>query len=80
VAAQGAALEFGLWLGPTTEDDDPNNLIPGGVLTLGGVNASLFTGSIEFSSMEPQAAVWELDISGMRRDRMIFGMLDQVQI
>ncbi|KAJ7339074.1 aspartic peptidase domain-containing protein [Mycena albidolilacea] len=64
VAAQGAALEFGLWLGPTTEDDDPNNLIPGGVLTLGGVNASLFTGSIEFSSMEPQAAVWELNISG----------------
>ncbi|KAF7348847.1 hypothetical protein MVEN_01404700 [Mycena venus] len=63
LAAQGAALKFGLWLARTATDDDAENLLAGGLLTLGGANASLFSGDIEFLNMDPLAAFWELNIS-----------------
>jgi cathepsin D len=59
--------QFSLFLArhgdPTTEAD--GNKKPGGVLTIGGVNSSLFTGEIEFLNMTSpnQMEFWTLDIS-----------------
>ena len=40
---------------------------PGGVLTLGGTNSSLFTGNIEFLNMSSSAlqGYWSLQMSGI---------------
>ncbi|KAF8881803.1 aspartic peptidase domain-containing protein [Infundibulicybe gibba] len=46
-----AASEMGLWLTRVIDDPQANDNEPGGVLTLGGTNSSLFQGPIDFVDM-----------------------------
>jgi cathepsin D len=61
--------QFSLFLArhgdPTTDADGSSK--PGGVLTIGGVNSSLFAGEIEFLDLtDPvQLDFWTLDISSV---------------
>ncbi|KAJ6592643.1 aspartic peptidase domain-containing protein [Mycena capillaripes] len=60
---QDSAPEFSLWLSsdPVRAVDESK---PGGVLTLGGTNNSLFSGDIEFLDLTgPQSTWWSLNIS-----------------
>lgn len=69
-SGQFTTKEFAFWLtrfrGDKTAEDEEN----GGVLTLGGVNSTLYQGDIEFldmpstSSSSDQETFWLLDMTG----------------
>ena len=62
---QLSSPEMSFWLARSTNAQAIE--VPGGVLTLGGTNSSLFTGDIEFLNMSvaiSPPAYWLLEISG----------------
>jgi cathepsin D len=63
-----SAPMFALWITRFNNDSFAAPLEPGGVLTLGGTNSSLYTGDIEFIDMpaaSPQR-FWQLLMTGRR--------------
>jgi cathepsin D len=63
---QASAPEMGFWLSRFRGTSNPTNEEPGGAFTFGGVNASLYTGDIEFLALTGTAsAFWSLDLSGL---------------
>lgn len=67
-AGQFANPEISFWLTRFINSQDPSDEEPGGTLTLGGTNSSLFTGSIEFldlaaTTSADTATFWLLEMS-----------------
>ncbi|KAF8813965.1 acid protease [Phlegmacium glaucopus] len=59
-----SAPEMAFWL--TRDSTGAQNLEPGGVLTLGGTNSTLFTGEIEFNNMPAgEPTFWLLTLNGL---------------
>jgi cathepsin D len=62
---QAASPEMGFWLSRVRGTSNPTRDEPGGVFTFGGVNASLYSGNIEFLNVTGMAStIWSLDVSG----------------
>ncbi|KAI8993951.1 aspartic peptidase domain-containing protein [Trametes punicea] len=63
---QFSSSEFSFWLARHLDDVNPPDEQPGGVMTLGGTNSTLFTGDIEFVSLAVSnpPAFWMLELSG----------------
>ncbi|KAF7348846.1 Lysosomal aspartic protease [Mycena venus] len=60
----GPAPQFAIWLRRTKGTKSPDTEGPGGVFTFGGMNASLFSGGIEFLNLTGvQQSLWQLNIS-----------------
>ncbi|KAF7366269.1 Lysosomal aspartic protease [Mycena sanguinolenta] len=60
----GAAPEMGFWISRVLGTSDPASEEPGGVFTFGGVNASLFSGDVEFLDLVPSSMTcWALNLS-----------------
>jgi cathepsin D len=59
--------EMSFWLARFNNDTNAQAEEPGGVLTLGGTNSSLFTGDIQFVDMPSDVtqSFWLLQMSGM---------------
>jgi cathepsin D len=57
---------FALWITRFNNDSSAASLEPGGVLTLGGTNSSLYTGDIEFIDMPAVSTqtFWQLFMTG----------------
>ena len=57
---------FSFWITRHGNDSSATDLEPGGVLTLGGTNRSLYTGDIEFIDMPAASrpAYWQLTMTG----------------
>lgn len=71
-AGQFAQPEMSFFLTRFLDDADATNSEPGGFLTLGGTNSSLFTGDIEFLDLAAtdsvsDATFWLLEVSGKCR-------------
>jgi cathepsin D len=63
--AQAPSPEFAIWLRRTKGTKSAGTEGPGGVFTLGGVNASLFSGDVEYLNVTgPEDSFWQLNISG----------------
>lgn len=61
--------EISFWLTRFLDQKNVQEEEPGGALTLGGTNSTLFTGDIEFLDLKTSAGTqtfWLLDMSGMR--------------
>lgn len=64
--AQAPSPEFAIWLRRTKGAKSAGTKGPGGVFTLGGVNASLFSGDVEYLNVTgPEDSFWQLNISGV---------------
>ncbi|KAF7797550.1 hypothetical protein EIP86_008750 [Pleurotus ostreatoroseus] len=74
---QLASPVIALWLTRFIDAENPSDIEPGGTLTLGGTNSSLFTGSIEFqdlvgTSSPSTATYWLLEMTTlMVNDRSV---------
>lgn len=64
---QWSSPEMSVWLTRFISDNNARDEEPGGVLTLGGTNTSLYTGNIEFVNMPSGTApsFWLLELTGM---------------
>ncbi|KAJ7853603.1 aspartyl protease [Mycena leptocephala] len=63
---QAASPEMGFWLSRVRGTSNPTRDEPGGVFTFGGVNASLYSGNIEFLNVTGTAStIWSLDVSAI---------------
>lgn len=64
---QFSSPEMSFWLTRFVNDDEAKSEEPGGVLTLGGTNSSLFTGDIEFLDMPSGVtpSFWLLQMSSI---------------
>ncbi|KAI0633532.1 aspartic peptidase domain-containing protein [Trametes polyzona] len=63
---QFASPEISFWLARHIDDTNPPDEQPGGVMTLGGTNSSLFKGDIEFNTLVNADAptFWMLSMTG----------------
>jgi cathepsin D len=63
---QLSSPEMSFWLTRFVNDNQAKNEEPGGVLTLGGTNSSLFKGDIQFLNMPSSTtpSFWLLEMSG----------------
>ncbi|KAJ6449772.1 aspartic peptidase domain-containing protein [Mycena sanguinolenta] len=60
------APEMGFWISRVLGTKDPASEEPGGVFTFGGVNASLFSGDVEFLDLVPNnMSSWALSLSAI---------------
>lgn len=64
---QWSSPEMSVWLTRFISDNNAQTEEPGGVLTLGGTNTSLYTGDIEFVNMPSSVtpSFWLLELTGM---------------
>jgi cathepsin D len=65
--------EFSFFLTRFVNDTNAKNEEPGGVFTLGGTNATLFQGNIDFQSFTPPpggGSFWLQTISGASHERL----------
>ncbi|KZP34386.1 acid protease [Athelia psychrophila] len=62
-----SAPMMGFYLTRYIDDESATTTEPGGVLTLGGTNTSLYTGAIEYINMPAniEASYWLLEVSGV---------------
>jgi hypothetical protein len=65
-SGQLANQEMGFWLTRAGKSQGQNNVVPGGVFTLGGVNSTFINGDIDFVDMPAgtQPSFWLLSMSG----------------
>jgi cathepsin D len=58
---------FSFWLTRFTNVNNAQDIEPGGILTLGGTNSSLYQGSIEYINMPSDAtpSYWLLDLTSL---------------
>jgi len=65
-ANQFSSPLFSFWIKRLTNNPSASDLAPGGLLTLGGTNSSLYTGDIEFISMPSgfPRSYWLLSLTG----------------
>jgi cathepsin D len=63
VTSQFSAPEMSFWLARDTDPTSVSTLAPGGVLTLGGTNTTLFSGEIEFNNLPSTPTFWLLSLS-----------------
>ncbi|KAJ6449776.1 aspartic peptidase A1, partial [Mycena sanguinolenta] len=60
------APEMGFWISRVLGTKDPASEEPGGAFTFGGVNASLFSGDVEFLDLVPSyMTCWALNLSAI---------------
>ncbi|KAF7358221.1 Acid protease [Mycena venus] len=65
-SGQAAAPEMGFWLSRVLGTSNPKSEEPGGVFTFGGVNASLYSGDIDFRDLTGTTSTfWTLDLSAI---------------
>ncbi|KAK7001533.1 acid protease [Favolaschia claudopus] len=61
-----ATPEMGFWLSRSMGTDNMKTEEPGGAFTFGGVNASLYSGEIEFLDLTgPLSSLWSLDVAAI---------------
>ena len=56
---------FSFWLTRYLDVSNATNLEPGGVLTLGGTNSSLYTGDIDYVDITNTIGYWVLNLTGL---------------
>ncbi|CDO69168.1 hypothetical protein BN946_scf185042.g70 [Trametes cinnabarina] len=64
---QFASPEISFWLARHLDDENPPDEQPGGVMTLGGTNSTLFTGDVEFvplTTIGGSPTFWMLELTG----------------
>lgn len=61
-----ATQEMGFWLTRAGNVQGSNNVVPGGVFTLGGINSTFINGDIDFVDLvaDPQPSFWLLPLTG----------------
>lgn len=66
-AGDWSAPEMGFYLTRYLDDAEATDIEPGGVLTLGGTNSSLYTGAIEYIDMpsDIEQSYWLLEVSAV---------------